>query len=255
MPSRKRSRSGTALVRSSGRSAGGSRASFNKRVSKRRYKVTRGGISARYTFSRWLVSQKAANITVTGGTYTTSTSVLSCGASVSEIDVGQQFTLDSLPNVAEFNNLFDQYRIKKIEITLKLINVPENSGGPLTNNANYGNFYPTIWWVNDKDDAAPYTLAQIKEVQGVKHRVLFPNRELKMSVTPTMLTQMYRTAVTTGYSPKRASYCDIAQMDTAHYANKFVVDLEGFNTAILPANLLPQIKVNYRMMFECKGVR
>lgn len=253
MPSRKRSRAGTVVsVRSSG---SGRRPSFNKRVSKRRYKIRRGVVTANYSFSRYLVNQPAANIAVTGGSYNTTTSVLTCGSNVTEIDVGQNFTIGSVPNVSEFSTLFDQYKIRRVVITMKLLNVPENSAAPMLNYANYGNFYPTIWWVNDYDDSGPVTLAAIKEFHGVKHRVLFPNRELKMSVAPTVLTQMFRTTLTTGYAPKKATWLDIAATDIPHYANKFVVDLEGMNTAVLDPLQLPRIKINYQVFFQCKGVR
>lgn len=192
---------------------------------------------------------------MTGGLYDVGTSVLSINNSVTEMDVGQFFTLDSLPNVSEFSNLFDQYRIARVIIQLKLVAPPESIYYPAAGNTgNFGNFYPTVWWVTDKDDSGQYTLAQIKEVQGVKHRVLFPNRELTMSFTPTVLNQMYRTSLTTGYAPKRATYIDIAQPNVPHYSNKFVVDLEGITSA---ASLTEKIKIkmNIRYLFSCRGVR
>lgn len=228
---------------------------FNKRVSKRSTRVLRRGrISRSYTFSRWLIQQNIANIAVSGGTYTGSSSILSCGASVTEVAVGQNYTLDSLPNVSEFTTLFDQYKIRKVICQIKMLNVPENQYAAMSNNANYGNFYPTIWWVNDKDDSSPYTLAQIKEVQGVRHRVIRPNTEINMSCNPTILGQLYRTSVTTGYKPQKG-YIDIGQTNVPHFANKFVIDLEGLNTSVLDPTFLPRFKLNYRVFFECKGVR
>lgn len=248
----KRTRSGLVLTT---RGARRRITTFRKRVSTRRLRVSRSGtISRAYTFSRWLVQQNIANIAVSGGTYTGSSSILSCGASVTEVAVGQHYTLDSLPNSSEFTTLFDQYKITKVICQIKLLNVPENPYAAMSNNANYGNFYPTIWWVTDKDDSGPYTLAQIKEVHGVRHRVLRPNVELNMSCNPSILGQLYRTSVTTGYKPQKG-FIDIGQPNVPHYANKFVIDLEGLNTGVLDPTFLPRFKLNYRVFFQCKGVR
>lgn len=249
MPKRKRG-SSRAIVSSRPRSR-----SFRKRVSRMRTRVSRRmRVSRNYTFSRWLIQQNVVNMAVVGGTYTGASSILSCGASVTEVNVGQNYTLDSLPNVSEFTTLFDQYKIRKVICQIKMLNVPENTYAAMSNNANYGNFYPTIWWVNDKDDSGPYTLAQIKEVQGVRHRVLRPNSELNMVCSPSILGQLYRTSITTGYKPQKG-WIDIGQTNVPHYANKFVIDLEGLNTSVLDPLFLPRFKINYRMFFECKGVR
>lgn len=226
------------------------------RLRRRRTSGLRIGVStAGYRFSRWLVNQTSGNMNITGGLYDTGTSVLSVNANVTEVDVGQVFTLDSLPNVSEFTTLFDQYRITRVIIQLKLQAPPESIYAPVVGPVgNFGNFYPTVWWVTDKDDNTQYTLAQIKEVQGVRHRVLHPNRELTMSFSPSILAQMYRTSLTTGYAPKRSSFIDIAQPNVPHYSNKFVVDLEGLTSNADLVNKI-RIKMNVKLMFACRGVR
>jgi len=67
-----------------------------------------------------------------------------------------------------------------------------------------------------------------------------------------MLTQMYRTALTTGYAPKRSTWIDMAQTDVPHYALKGVIDFENFNP---PTGADYTFQCNIKYYFQCRNTR
>lgn len=211
-----------------------------------------------YMFHRWLTNIPTTNFTQTSGAaYDVSTSIITtvAAATVTEYDFATYFALSDMPNVAEFTTLFDQYKLNRVVFQIKMINVPSNTEFPNSNINNYGNFYPTIWYAPDHDDNVALTIAQLKEYEGVKHRVLQPNRELNISLSPTTLQQVYRSAVTTGYACNfKKPWLDMAQADIPHYGLKFALDFEGINLATNASQGF-KFKVNVKYYFGCKNVR
>lgn len=251
----KRSRSGAVVSRSN------VTISRNlKRFRKRGRKVAmlrskRGPTRPKYLFHRWVTAIPAANIQTSSCAYDTTTSIISFSTSSTQGSISMYFSLNDIPNVAEFGNLFDMYKINCVKLQLKLINVPENNSFPNTNFANYGNFYPTVWYTPDHDDNGTLTLAQIKEFDRVRHKVLRLNREMNIVLRPTPLTQMYNTALTANYGVStRARYLDMAKPETPHYGVKIVFDFEGLNLGATVGQSF-QVKVNAKHYFSVKDVR
>lgn len=217
-----------------------------RRVSRARYGSRKLGIATGYTFSRYLNYQPTSNFSINQGTYTLATSLLAPNAGQPYFAFSQIFTVGSMPNISEFENLFDRYRINKVVITFKLSSNPDN--GDVANA-----FYPSIWYFTDYDDMATITLPAIREVQGVKRRVLQPNKEVKIVCRPKPLAAVYNDTLTTAYSvPRgRAPWIDLANINVPHYGLKAVFDMEGITTT----GTLPLIKMNVRMFASFKGVR
>lgn len=218
---------------------------------------TRRGLRPKFLFHRYCVAIPTANFNISGGTYNSlGSSVLSINSGVQEMSFSSFFTLADLPNVSEFVNLFDLYKINCVVVTLKLTNDPSATSPPNTNTANYGNYYPTVWYSPDHDDITAQTVSQLKEYEKVKHRVLRPNQELSIKLRPTTLGQQYRTAVTTGYVANyRKEWLDMSQTDIPHYGLKLAIDCEGITTAVVAASQLPQVKVNVKYYISCKNTR
>lgn len=111
--------------------------------------------------------------------------------------------------------LFDMYRIDAVEITIMV------NGDPNTFTASGA--LPRFYICNDYDDAGSLgTLAQVQQQQGVK---MFQPGAIERSYThwirPKLLTQTYRTALTTGYAPAQKSvWVDCAQDNIPHYGVK-----------------------------------
>lgn len=118
-------------------------------------------------------------------------------------------------NPGDLTALFDQYRIDAIEITIMA------QGDPNTFTASGS--LPRFYICNDYDDSnAVGSLAQIQSQQGVK--VFQPGpieRSYTHWVNPRILTQTYRTALTTGYAPAQmATWIDCSQDNVPHYGVK-----------------------------------
>lgn len=229
------------------------RKSTRKPYGRRKIKRVRGKFVSGYSFTRWITGITAGNTNVRNCTYDPSTSVITATAANSDVGFSTFFILGDLPNVTEFQNLFDQYMVTGIIFQIKMIQNPDASWkqNESAGTANAANFFPTIWYVNDYDDNATLSLAQIKEHQGVRHRVLKPNTEIVTMVRPTTLTQLFRTTLTTGYNTnKRNQWVDMGQTDVPHYGIKMVIDFEGLSPSVAYT-----FKVNCKYMIKCKGVR
>lgn len=247
MPKRKRSSSRSLTVYRRR-----SRPGFRKRVARRRYSRSKyGRVRPSYSFHRWVTS--LADINVTGCTYDTGTSIISATAATASPAFSALFRLADVPNPAEFTTLFDSYMITGVMLQIKMINNPDGAW-PLnsaSSTGNTANFYPTIWYVPDHDDHNTVTLAQIKEFERVRHKVLRPNTELNIMLRPTTLNQVFRSTLTTGYAENRKrQWLDLAQTDIPHYGIKLVLDFEG----ITPAASF-SFKINAKYYFRTKNVR
>jgi len=73
------------------------------------------------------------------------------------------YTVGALDNATNFANVFDQYRIDRLQVTFR----PMNVATPLVNTATGGFIAPIIYTAIDYDDAtAPTTVAQIRDFQN-----------------------------------------------------------------------------------------
>jgi len=128
---------------------------------------------------------------------------------------------------AELSTLFDHYRLDGIEIQVLA------SGDPNTFTAT--GTLPRMYIFNDYDDSGTVgNLAQAQQSQGVQ--VFQPgalDRSFSHFIKPRLLTQTYRTAVTTGYAPAEKSiWVDSAQGDVPHYGVKLWATLPGVAASV-----------------------
>lgn len=153
---------------------------------------------------------------------------------------------------SDFTSLFDMYRITKVTFKFQLINVPESYFSTNVNGAgNLTNWYPKMWYVMDYDGGSTETLNSIRERQGVKCRILRPNKEIKVSFTPRCRILTYKTASTEGYAPKNIKI-DMNDTDIPHYGLAVVFDTNGLD----PNDSYPfKIAVERKITFRCYGVR
>lgn len=253
MPGQKRARTGLSIVTAPGRRV---QRTFRKRVAKRRFvRSKRGRLLPSYSFHRWVTS--LSGISITHCTYDVATSILTHTTGNPTAAASFSFSLQDIPNVSEFTTLFDSYMITGVMFQIKMINNPNSLQVPnvagATANGQTATWYPTLWYVPDHDDNANITLTQIKEYEKVRHKVFLPNREINIMLRPTTLTQLYRTATTTGYSENRKrTWLDIAASDIPHYGLKFLIDFEGLS----PVATSPYtFKINAKFYFKCRNVR
>lgn len=167
--------------------------------------------------------------------------------------VGKLWKFNQVPNVTEFGNLFDQYRITKISIRMMWrstgISAIETAA---TSNQETG--APIVYDVVDYDDGnAPTSRDDI--LQYGKHKITpfgTNKRTLKRTVYPRNLNIIFRTGVTNGYSlADYGTWVDMAQTDVEYYGWKAWIDSPGSGTS-QPAQFFD---ITYTVHFECKNSR
>lgn len=173
-------------------------------------------------------------------------------APLTELDQCQIFQFAHLINSSEFTTLYDRYKLTGVTMKFQLINDPDSSYDP-TGVSNTGStFFPKLWWIRDYDDSSTETLDQFRQRAGVKYTILKPNKEVKIFVKPAILTQLYSTATTTGYSPKWNQWIDIGNTNVPHYGLKWIFDTNGI-AARTDRPWYLRVEMQYR--FSCKDVR
>lgn len=186
--------------------------------------------------------------------YSTVEDTKQVAAGYTELNDSKIFYLYDVGNYTEFTPLFDQYRIMGVTVSVQLITNPDstNATNPNTVVTNNLNVYPKFWYINDADDSSPETLAQMRQRDKVRHFVLRPNKEFKIFVRPSILNQLYRTSLTTGYSPKWRQWIDCGNTDVPHYCLKYIIDTNGVNYVAAPSY---QVRLTYRYHLQFKDTR
>lgn len=163
-----------------------------------------------------------------------------------------EVSFGDLVQSSDFSNMFDQYRMTKITFTVQMLNVPEaysdlNRQGSQTPT----NWYPKVWYVVDHDGGSTETISSIKERQGVRCRILQPNRMLKISFQPKCRTLTYSTSTSTGYAPRNIKI-DMSDVNVEHYGLHMVFDSNGLD----PTDAYPfKFVIERKVYFTCYGVR
>lgn len=178
---------------------------------------------------------------------------------VASYSVAETFQLSALPNVTEFGTLYDMFRINKVIMYIRLITNPDadlalnNRGVSLTTQyGNVCNFFPSIWYCRDYDDANTETLAELRERCKTKQAVLRPDKDIRIAITPAVAAQLYQSATGTAYSAKWKQWVDMSQNTTPHYGLKWCID----NMSIITGSTdYFKVQVRYKYYFTCKDVR
>lgn len=153
------------------------------------------------------------------------------------------FTFNALPNATEFTHLYDQYKINFISYKFKLMNAPE-AQLPAWNASNY----PTLTYVIDRDDAStPGSLTELLQYGSSKQIVLRPNRWAAIKFKPSVNIPVYRTNLTSAYTPARPRFIDCNTTDVPHYGVKFVID------NLQNTSYVVQVEATY--WFTCRETR
>lgn len=186
--------------------------------------------------------------------YADTDGVIACNTT--EQAFSKVFSLADVVNSTEFTNLFDRYMITKVIVRVHLQTnpdavVPTNSAvPPVTQQVT--NWYPRFWYAADYDDDNLPTLTEIKQKSDVKCVILKPNEFLNFAITPAVLTQTYRSTISTGYSPNWYQWVDAGQSNVPHYGLKCILDTEGLD----PNDSYPfVVRLTYKYYFSCKDGR
>lgn len=159
---------------------------------------------------------------------------------------GFSFQVSDLPNITEFENLYDQFRINKVKFQL----IPRFSESSIvgttsspTSQMGLGN----LWSVIDYDDKnVPTNVTDLLQYQTLK-RTQF-NKTHTRAFVPACTPEIYSTGVTTTYGIKKRQWIDMAAPQTQHYGVKVWYDGNP-GTATIVYDLVVMYNVSF------KGVR
>lgn len=159
----------------------------------------------------------------------------------STVDVfgGYSFSLNDVPAVTEFTNLYDQYRLNKVVV--KWI--------PLTTETNVGQSTTLFYSVLDfNDDVAPTTEAEI--LQYASLRISQGLRTHTRVLTPASLDDLTDDTGGTRYAgnPKTKQWISTSAPTAPHYGIKFFRPAQ-------PAAQLVNYKVMIMYYFSCRSVK
>lgn len=156
----------------------------------------------------------------------TSTTTLQLTFSPGQTDYrlgGVSVYVDPLPNLSEFTNLFDQWRITNVIARIDYsIDMFSNSG--------LGYTPPFVYHVTDYDDPGDLSLNSMLEYPQVRIHQFKQDgyTPLVLSLSPKPLRDIAGTGLSTGYSPSNVTpFIRTAETSIPHYGLKFAMGAAG----------------------------
>lgn len=198
-------------------------------------------VSGVHSFSRF------ASTTV-GSTGSPSYLLIHSGVSTNDYaSCALTYSLDKVVNYSDFVNLFDLYKVHKVELFVSLQSPnPDNTQGSAFIAQTY---YPKLWYFNDDDDEALPSLTAFRERQGVRYKVLMPNKIYKITCYPKIQTMTYRTLTSTGYQAMRPNWIDAnTDFNVPHYGTKLCLDMNGQSST--GYSTVVKVEAKYHLIFK-----
>lgn len=133
-----------------------------------------------------------------------------------------RFALSACLNYTAYTAMWDQYMIQKVVVTWKPIRtqmvVTQNEAvAPAT----FTNI-PSVVYARDHDDLSPVTFADTKVRYGAVEKLA--TRGHAMKIYPATLSEVYKSAISTGYAPKFKTWLDCADSTIPHYGVRLAME-------------------------------
>lgn len=124
-----------------------------------------------------------------------------------------QFNLSSLPNVAEFSNLFDRYKIMGVKLRVMFLQNSQDVGTSTTLSI------PIIHYVYDCDDASsPTSESEMLQKNFLKTRRL--DKPFNYYLKPKATSEVFASPSSTGYAVSKAMWIDMNSPNIPHFGLK-----------------------------------
>lgn len=209
---------------------------------KRRYGLRRRRFGARTRFNRkyarktWRVSRPVLRPHYFKRTYQAS-----IGYSSGETRSALSFQLVDLPDVAEYQNMFDSYILTCV--VLRFYN-PYNSVSAETSVGDGGRLHYVLDY---NDGITPTSIAQLMEYGTYKCKPLDRCNPLKIVIRPKLSVEYYRSLATTGYGTTGPKWIDTTNTGIAvpHFGFKYIIEAAGITTT-------KDMKMIATYYFKCK---
>lgn len=143
------------------------------------------------------------------------------------VSKGYHFHFSQIPNVTEFTQLYDQFKILNVKVTFR-----PRYNVSTTESASHGHgSIPSVHYLVDKDSASQPSNVVNTFLENTSARSLWLSRPRTVSFKPTVLDQIYESSLSTAYSPRKAPWIDCADTAAQHYGLRYICETEGW-----PAN-------------------
>lgn len=147
---------------------------------------------------------------------------------------GMRFMLQSILENSDIQAMYDRYKI--VGVKLKFLYQHNNASN---NNTGNNVALPLMSYSFDgDDDQIPSTYGQLAVKQYTKQKILNGNYFSSLYLKPRITKEVYRTALTTGYTSERACWLDCANNNIAHFGLKL-----WFNNWCPGATVLHQLTI------------
>lgn len=223
-------------------------------------RIRRGAITGPHTFKRvvdWN-AETTTNLTVGGnlsfpGGAMMQFAMPSVFPNLDYGNIGYQFSINDLPSLSEFTNLFDSFRIVKVVLRIRPYSnnaATTFSGAPNTAPATSGFIHYAI----DNDDAAAPTaseagITELQQKTSYKVKPLVSNKPIVITIKPRYAQSMFASTIATGYTQgRRSNWLDLGYPETPHYGFKAV--LEGYSPNATDAHLGFRAETTYFLQFK-----
>lgn len=148
----------------------------------------------------------------------------------------------TLPNVSEFSNLFDQWRLKNVMVRFDIaFGYQGLASTPIVT--------PNLYYVADYDDSGDATITDMLQYPQCQIHNFYRNgyEPFQVSLSPKPLRDVAGSGVSTGYGPMPvAPWLRTSNMSIPHYGLKFALDWMG---KVQTADIQVVITVFYNIEF------
>lgn len=166
-----------------------------------------------------------------------------------------EMSLNNIPNVTEFSNLFDQYKIHKV--VLKIVSYQTSSTVAPSDGTVGGLTGGFFHYAIDHDDVSVPAASEVgvntlRQYPSYKKRRIVQNRPTVIVIRPKVQTTMLGNLGGDAYGPARRNpWIDMGYLTVPHFGLKGVVEMfnPNDNVSIIPL----YIETTY--YFSCKGIR
>lgn len=133
-----------------------------------------------------------------------------------DIPFSMKFSLNQLQTFTDITQIADQYYLNNVLV--KLVSGFQAATG-------VGAPTPWVEYIQDKDDAAVPTLAQMRQKMGVKTKFFGPTRtRIQMGVRPRVADEVFSSGITTGYAVgARVQWINCDYPAVEHYGIKGIL--------------------------------
>lgn len=128
------------------------------------------------------------------------------------------FQISDIPNVAEFTNLFDYYKLTGVKLRFSL-NLDPSAQAP--SNAQR----PRMFYAIDNDDSTvPTDTDELRQRGRCREWLHNPNKPLSLFIRPKYLNRVSYSAIQDGYQIAANRWLDLGVPNVPHYGFKYVIE-------------------------------